>query len=59
MDKNPMNSEEEKTFQTIGYTFDRHPDSTTNTEHNKYYDGTNPIMKLTNIARIHRVPYRP
>ena len=46
-------------FQTTRHTFDKQPDSTTNTGHNKYYDETNPIMKLTNIVRIHGASYRP
>ena len=40
-------------FKTIGHTFDKQPESTTNTDHNKYYDETNPIMKLTNIDRVY------
>ena len=36
------------------YTFDKQPDSTTNTGQNKYYNETNPILKLSNIVRIYR-----
>ena len=46
-----------ETVKTIGLTFDKNPDSTTNTDNNKYFNRTNPIMKLTNIERIHRVSY--
>ena len=46
-------------FQITRHTFDKQPDSTTNTGHNKYYDETNPIMKLTNIVRIHGASYKP
>ena len=42
-------------LKTIAYIFDGQPDSTTNTEHNKNYDGTNPIIEVTNIARIQQV----
>ena len=36
------------------YIFDKQPDSTTNTGQNKYYNETNPILKLSNIVRIYR-----
>ena len=43
---------------TIGHTFDQQPESTTYTEYNKYYDGKDPNMKLTNIFRVHGTSYR-
>ena len=46
-------------FQTTPHTFDKQPDSTSNTGHNKNYDETNSIMQLTNIVRILEASYRP
>ena len=45
-------------FKTIGHTFDKQPESTTNPEHTKYYDETNSIMKLINIVGLHGASYR-
>ena len=42
-------------FKTIGHTFDKQSESTTNTEHNKYYD-RDPNMKLTNILEYMEHP---